>query len=97
MSFKLKLLPFANSNANPKHTGPCKCVEGNTYAKLRPLLEGVHIVDWHFQFFNVGNRCRINYKLEGLNKVSLDVYVLSLVEPNLESRKCMRVLDINFV
>ena len=25
--------------ASPKHIGYCKCVEGNTYAKLKPLLK----------------------------------------------------------
>ena len=27
--------------------------EGDTYAKLIPLLEGIHIVDWPFQFFDI--------------------------------------------
>ena len=39
----------------------------------------------------------INYKLEGLNKVSSDVYVLPIVAPNLESIKCMHVVDLDFV
>jgi hypothetical protein len=39
----------------------------------------------------------INYKLEGLNKISLDVYVLPLVEPNFASRKCMHVVDLDYV
>jgi hypothetical protein len=97
MCFEMKLFSLANSNASPKAIGPCECVDGYTYAKLRPLLEGIHIVDWPFEFFDVENRCRINYKLEGLNRLSLDVYVLPLVELTLESRKCMCVVDLDFV
>jgi hypothetical protein len=41
-----------------------------------PLLsKGIHIVDWPFQFFDVERRCMIKCKLEGLNTISLDVYV----------------------
>jgi hypothetical protein len=69
----------------------------NTNAKLTPLLEGIHIVDWPFQLFDVESRCMINYKLEGLNKISLDVYAFPLAKPNLESGKCMRVVDLDFV
>ena len=39
----------------------------------------------------------IYYKLEVFNKISLDVYVLPLAKLNLESGKCMRVVDLNFV
>ena len=37
-------------------------------AKLIPLLEGIHIVDWPFQFFGMESRCKINCKLKGLNR-----------------------------
>ena len=40
--------------------------------KLRQLLEGIHIVDWPFQSFDIESRCKINHKLEGLNRLSLD-------------------------
>ena len=61
------------------------------------LLEGIHIVGWLFQLLNIESRCKINWKLKGLDRVSLDVYVPPLVHPNLESRKCMRFVDLNFV
>ena len=60
MSLKLKLFSFANSNAIPNFIGLSECANGNTYARLRPLLEGIHIVDWPFQFFDVESRCTIN-------------------------------------
>ena len=36
--------------------GSCKCYEGDTYEKLIPLLEGIHVVDWLFQFFDIESR-----------------------------------------
>ena len=77
--------------------GPCECVEDETYAKLNPLLKDNDIVDWPFQLCDGESRYEINYKLEGLNRVSLDVYVMPLVEPNLDSRKYMCVVDLDFV
>lgn len=72
MSLKLKLFSLANSNANPKLIGPFECAEGDTYAKL----EGIHIEDWPFQFFDVESRCKINCKLQGFNRVASYVYVV---------------------
>ena len=94
MSLKLKLFSLVVSNASPKFIGLCECVEGNTYAKLRPLLEVIHIVNWHFQFFDVNSICMINYELQGLNRVSSDVYVLPLVESNFESQNCMHKIHL---
>jgi hypothetical protein len=57
---------------------------------LRPILEVIHIVYWLFELFDVESRCNIHCKLEGLNKVSLDVHVMLLAKSNLESKKHMR-------
>ena len=65
-------------NVSPTLIGPCECVEGDKYAKLRPPIDDIHIIDWAFQFFDVENRCNINCSLEGFNRVSSDVYVLPL-------------------
>ena len=73
MSVKLELFSLTNAYASVELVGPCKCVEVDTYAKLRPLLEGIRIVDWLFQFFDIESGCKINCKLEGLNIVFLDV------------------------
>ena len=54
---------------------PCECVEDKTYAKLSPLIEDIHIVDWPFHLFDGESRYKFYYKLEGLNRVSLDVHV----------------------
>ena len=50
-------------------------------------------VDRPFQFIDVESRC----KLEGLNKVSSDVYGLPLTEPKLKSKKLMCMVDLDFV
>ena len=67
MSLMLKLFSIVDAYATPKLIGFCKYVEVNTYAKLMPLPEGIHIVDWPFQFFYIESRCMINYKFEELN------------------------------
>ena len=68
MSLELKLFSLADAYASPYLIGSCKCVEGDTYAKLIPLIEGIHIVDWTFQLLFIEIRCKINCELEGLNK-----------------------------
>ena len=40
---------------------------------------------------------RFNYKIEGLNTSFSDVYVLPLTNPNLESIKCMCVVNLYYV
>lgn len=61
------MFSLANAYASPKLIGFNECVEGDTYAKAIPLLEGIHIVDWPFQFFNIKSRCWIDSELEGFN------------------------------
>ena len=94
---KLELFSLCDAYASPKLIGSCKCIEGDTCAKLIPLLEGIFIVDWPFQFFDIESRCKINYKLEGLHRAFSYVYILPLVDPNLESRKRMRAVGLDFV
>ena len=97
MSLRLKLFSLVDAYVCPEHIRYRECVEGDTYAKLIPLLEGIHIVDWPFQFFDIDCRCMINYKLVGLNRVFSNVEVLPLAHPNLESKKPMCVVDLYFV
>ena len=97
MFLKLKVFSLADAHADPKLNGVCECVEGDTYANLIPLLDNIHIVDWPFQFFGINSRCMINCKLKELNKVFLVVYVMLLVDTNLESKKQVYVVDPTFV
>ena len=75
-----------------ENIGSCKCVEGNTLAKLKPLLEDIHIVGWTF---DLESRCKIVCKLEGFNRVFPDVYVVPQANPNLQTRKHMCVVDLD--
>ena len=92
----MKLFSLVDSNATPKLIGLCKCTKVNTYAKLRLLLEGIHIVDCPSKSFDVESICMISSKLDGLNRVSSYVYVLPLAKPNLEIKKRMCVVDLDF-
>ena len=65
MSLKLTLFSLVDAYASPYLVESCKCVEGDTYAKLKPLLEGIYILDCPFQFLDIESRCIINCKLEG--------------------------------
>ena len=98
MSLKVRSFSLALAYASPKLIGSCECDEGDTNAKLKLLLEGIYIVDWPFQSFDIESRCKINYKLEGFNRVFFpDIYVLPLLDPNLEFRKRMGMVDLDFV
>ena len=56
-SLKLRLLSLVDAYAGQELIESCKCVEGDTYAELRPVLEGIHIVDWPFKLFDIESRC----------------------------------------
>lgn len=45
MSLKLKYFSLVDVYASPEHFGFCKCVGGDTYVNLRPLLKGIYIVE----------------------------------------------------
>ena len=64
------------SSTNPEFIGPCKYELGDTYAAFRVLLEEIGIVGWPFQFWDSEIYCRINKKLERLNKVRPNIYVV---------------------
>ena len=93
----MKLFSFFDACPSPQLIGFCECVEDNTYAKLIALLEGIHIVDRPFQFYDIESRCKIDYKLEGLIRLFPEEYDLLVVDPNLESKKCMHVIDLDFI
>ena len=97
MSVKLELFSLTNAYASVELVGPCKCVEVDTYAKLRPLLEGIHIVDWPFHSLiltvNVGLTASLRCSIEFFSVE----YVPLQADSNLESKKCMCVVDLDFV
>ena len=61
---KLKLFSLVDAYVSHELVGPCKCDEGDTYAKLIPLLEGVYIVE-SISFFDVKSTCRVSASSRG--------------------------------
>jgi hypothetical protein len=62
----------------PQYFSKVKVLEEETYASLRVRLEEKSTLEWPFQFWDNEDRCRIWQKMEGLNDVVSDVYVLPL-------------------
>jgi hypothetical protein len=77
-------------STDPKCIGPCKCELGDTYAAFHALLEEIGVVDWPFQFRDSEINYRINKKLERLNKVRPNVYVVPDSSASLSCTKRMR-------
>lgn len=65
MSFQRKLSALSNVGVVPKLLGLCKCNEGDSYAKLHPLLEEIAIIEWPFHLCYIDNKCHINLNCEG--------------------------------
>ena len=55
-----------------------KVLLDETYASLRICLEEKQALEWPFEFWDNKEHCRIRLKMEGLNNVLADVYVLPL-------------------
>lgn len=76
----------------------CKYLEGDTYAKLKPLLKGIHVVDWPFWLFDIESRCNIKRKLEGLNNFFfLQMLILCHCWSQPWFQKCIHVVDLDFI
>jgi hypothetical protein len=56
--------------------GPMGCCEGDTCVDLRVCLEVARVLDWSFQFWNYDQKCRIKNKMERLNPIGNNVYVI---------------------
>ena len=78
MSTKIKLWTLESEDAAPELLGPLDYKEGDTYAVLRTTLEEADVVDWPFSFWDTQTRCRIKERLEKLNRVGLEVFLLPL-------------------
>jgi hypothetical protein len=76
MGFQIKLFSISTPSVDPEFIGSCEYELGDTYVKFQVLLEEIGIVDWPFQFWNSKINSRINKKLERLNKVLPNMYVI---------------------
>jgi hypothetical protein len=76
MATQVKLWTLESDFAMPQYYGKLKVFEEETYASLRVRLEEKLALEWPFEFWDHDDNCRIHEKMEGLNDVVGDVYVL---------------------
>jgi hypothetical protein len=76
---KLILWTMLNEDAYPQCLGSLDCTENDSYAALRVLLEEAEILDGGFDFWDPSLKCRIRKKLERLNKIGSDVFMIPAV------------------
>jgi len=95
MSTKIKLWTLESEDAAPELLGPLDYKEGDTYAALRTTLEEANVVDWPFSFWDTQTRCRIKERLEKLNRVGPEVFLLPSSTDVSGGRKRKRVLSVD--
>ena len=76
---KLILWTLLSEDANPQCLGSLDCTENDSYAALRVLLEEAEILDDGFDFWDPSLKCRIRKKLERLNKIGSDAFMIPVV------------------
>lgn len=76
---KLILWTLFSEDANPQCLGSLDCTENDSYAALRVLLEEAEILDGDFDFWDPSLKCRIRKKLERLNKIGSDAFMIPAV------------------
>jgi hypothetical protein len=76
MPTKVALYTSQSEASAPELEGLMGCCEGDTCADLHVRLEAAGILDWSFQFWNYDQKCRIKNKMERLNPIRNNVYVI---------------------
>jgi hypothetical protein len=76
MPTKIALYTLQSEASALELEGPIGCCEGNTCANLRMRLEAAGVLDWSFQFWDYDQKCRIKNKMERLNPIGNNVYVI---------------------
>jgi hypothetical protein len=76
MSFPMRLLTILEIGTKADLVGSINCEATNLYHNFRKLLEEISIVKFPFVFWNIMNHCVVNPKLEQVNKVQRDMYML---------------------
>jgi hypothetical protein len=82
MAFAVRLHILVDNTTDPKFVGSVVCEATDSYMQFRRLLEDISIVDWPFLFWDNVNHCTINPKLERVNKVRTNVFVIANKESN---------------
>jgi len=78
MAMKVKIWMVDIDFALPKFYSKVKVLTDKTYAYLRVCLEDKQALECLFQFWNNEDHCKIKQKMDGLNYVVANVYVLPL-------------------
>jgi hypothetical protein len=76
MSTKVALCTLQSEASAPELEGPMGCCKGDTCVDLRVRLEASRVLDWSFQFWDYDQKCRIKNKMERLNPIGNNVYVI---------------------
>jgi hypothetical protein len=76
MPTKVVLYTLQSEASAPELEGSMGCCEGDTCADLRARLEAAGVLDWSFQFWDYDQNCRIKNKMERLNPIGNNVYVI---------------------
>jgi hypothetical protein len=76
MLTKVALYTLQSEASTPELEGPMGCCEGDTCADLRMRLEAAGVLDWLFQFWDYDQKCRIKNKIERLNPIGNNLYVI---------------------
>ena len=97
MSFKVKLFSLEHEWSSPEKIGPIIAKEGESYANLRIRLEDADVVDWPFLFWDVEDKVKINMKLEKLNTILPEMYVIPMESEDVDVYKRRRVGGESFV
>jgi hypothetical protein len=76
MPTKVALYTLQSEASALELEGPMDCCKGDTCADLHVRLEVVGVLDWSFQFWDYDQKCRIKNKMERLNPIGNNVYVI---------------------
>jgi hypothetical protein len=76
MPTKVVLYTLQSEASAPELEGPMGCCEEDTCADLRVHLEAAGVLDWSFQFWDYDQKCRIKNKMERLNPIGNNMYVI---------------------
>ena len=93
MATQVKIWTMEGDFGIPKFYSKVKVFENETYASLRLRLEEKAALEWPFEFWDNEDRCRIRQKMEALNDVVGDIFVLPVRSKGEEAASKRRRLD----
>lgn len=93
----MKLWTLSGEGAAPELFGPLHVGDVESFAQLRGTLEAEQVLEFSFDFWDVEDCCRINARLERLNKIQGDVYVIQSAAENGGNVKRRKLGDGSYV